>query len=208
MTNRPLAAHGIRLKPGVHASFVYTDPMQVQVAMAFLAEGLRRQEACVILAYARFNERAGAQLRDLHGIDVRRAMSTGQLVFMNGQDTGKNIRAELQKHLAEVGKQFKASRLLACFGWGEEGWPDEPELIQLDTQLNAVCEEFPVAALCLYDARQINGALLLEGALECHPLVFVRGVPHKNPFFVQPARLAREMGVRKREQSKIRSWID
>jgi len=64
-----------------------------------------------------------------------------------------------------------------------------------------------VTALCLYDARQLSGRLLLEGGFECHATVLCRGALHKNPLFVEPETLQKELNVRRRDESKVRNWM-
>lgn len=197
----------IRVKPGMHASLIYSDPAQLNAALAFLAEGVNQEEACAVLAYARFNERIAAQLRDLHGVDMRRTLLEGNVAFLNGGENAKQIRGELAKFFARAHKANKPMRLLTSLGWGEADWPDDTELMLLDSWLNELCAEHAVAALCLYDERQLGGAIVFHGGLECHPTVFVRGTAHKNPFFIEPATLQKELGGRRRDESRLAAWM-
>ncbi|MGI5863687.1 MAG: MEDS domain-containing protein [Myxococcales bacterium] len=196
----------IELKPGSHASLLYTEPGVPSVALDYLAEGTRRGEVSAFLGYGRLNERVAAQLRDLYSVDLRSAQAEGRLVFLSGRENARLMRADLVKTFK--GKRSRrAGRLLASLGWEEAGWPDDSELLQFESKLTETCEELGLSALCLYDARQLNGSLLFQGGLECHPTVFARCTHHKNPFFVEPALLQKELGARRRDESRLRAWM-
>ncbi len=193
-------------KPGSHACLVVGEPNTLGGALDYVAEGIEAGEPCAVLAYARFNERLSAQLRDLHGVDLRRAMLDARLSCMSGASTARAMRSGLQQFFSHR-RGRKGGRLLCCLGFGEEGWPEDSELLQLEVQLTELCTELNVSALCLYDTRQLSGQLLLEGGLGCHRTVIVRGQAQKNPFFFHPASLQRELAARRREETRLRTWI-
>jgi hypothetical protein len=202
------AAQKIELKPGSHASLLYTEPGIPESALSFLAEGIEQGEKAAFLGWGRLNERVVSQMRDLHGINVRQRIADGQLILLEGSETTREIRADLQRVFAHSGKRSRGNgRLVTSLGWGEPGWPDESELLQLEARLNETCGELGIAALCLYDARQLSGSLVFEGSLGCHPTVFARCGCHKNPFFVTPSALQKELGARRRDEDRLRAWI-
>jgi hypothetical protein len=201
------ASTGIRLKPGAHASLILSGPDLHSDVLAFAAEGMKNGEACAILAYSRFNERLAAQLRDLHGVDTRRSLVDGTLAFVGVRENAKLMSEELEKYFAQARKLKRSARLLTSLGWGENGWPDENELLHFDAGLNELCREYGAAALCLYDARQLSGQIIVVGALQCHPQVFCRGVAHRNPLFVDPSILKKELSGRRREASRLEAWL-
>jgi hypothetical protein len=185
---------------------VVNEPGALSGALEFVAGGLEAGECCAVLGYARFNERLTAQLRDLHGVDVRQAMLDSRLAGMSGGESAKALRAGVV-HFFASRRPRRGGRLLCCLGFGEEGWPDESDLLQLEVQLSDLSTELGIASLCLYDTRQLTSQLLLEGGFGCHRTVIVRGEAHKNPFFLNPASLQRELVVRKREETRLRAWI-
>jgi hypothetical protein len=197
----------IELKPGSHASLLYTEAGVPGAALDFLAEGVRRGETGAFLGYGRLNERVAAQLRDLYSIDLRATQAGGQLVFLSGRENIKLMRADLTRSFSRGKRGRPSGRLVVNLGWGEAGWPDESELLQFESKLTELCAEMGVAALCLYDARQLSGSLLFEGGFECHPTVFARCGQHKNPFFVEPAALQKELGARRRDEGRLRAWM-
>ncbi len=196
----------VKVRVGTHAALVYSDPAQLSAAVGFLAEGAQSSERCAVLAYSRLNERIDAQLRDLHGLPVRRLQAAGQLAFLGAQETGKQLKAQLKSFFSK-GRPKKPGRLVVSLGWGEQSWPGDGELLWLDSQLDSLCREELLACLCLYDARQLGGNLLLHGALECHQTVITRGLPHQNPFALPAATVAREQLARQKAERSLRSWI-
>ena len=196
-----------KVRPGTHAALLHGDPSAAAEALGFVAEGVVGHEACALLSYARFAERVAAQLRDLHGVDVKRALSDGSLAFLETRETGRELRSQLVSFLDRCRKARRPARLLLNLGWREEGWPDDDELLSLEAGLGELCEAHGAAALCLYDARQLPGAILLDGALGCHPVVHCRGEAVKNPFLVEPAALQRELTARKKGEAGLRAWM-
>ncbi|HEY3446815.1 MAG TPA: MEDS domain-containing protein [Myxococcales bacterium] len=197
-----------KVKPGTHAALLYGgDPAAAAEAVAFIAEAIEGRGACAVLSYARYGERVAAQLRDLHAVDVKRSLADGALVFLETRESGKELRGELVRFLERCRKSRRPARLLLNLGWREEGWPDDDELLSLEAGLSELCAEHDAAALCLYDARQLPGSILLDGALGCHPVVFCRGEALKNPFLVDPAALQRELAARKKGEAGLRSWM-
>lgn len=197
----------IDLKPGTHAALLYTEPGVPTAALSFLAEGVRKGESSVFLGYGRLNERVVAQLRDLCSVDVRSAMADGTLSLLAGRESARAFHADLAKAFGHSGRRRQAGRLVTSFGWGEAGWPDDSELLQVDSRLNEWAEELNFSALCLYDARQIEGSLLFHGGLECHPTVFSRCAGHRNPFFAEQAALQKELGARRRDENRLQAWM-
>jgi hypothetical protein len=184
-----------------------SDPTEIGRALAFVAEGAVRGEACAFLAYARLNERFAAQMRDLFDFDTHRALLEGSLAFMNGHESAKLIRTDLAKFFVRAKRIRKPGRLLVSLGWGEAGWPDEAELIELELYLGELCSEHSIAGLCLYDVRQLTAQQLLLGGLHCHASAYSRGALHQNPFHAKQADLQRELSTLKREESRLRTWM-
>lgn len=208
MKNRAAVAVGdaITIEPGGHVAWLYEDPAEVAGALSFLADGAQAGEACVCLAYDRYAERMGAQLRDLHGVGARKG-SSGEVLFVGGREDPKEIRAELAKVFQRAAREKRPARLLSNLGWGEAGWPDDDGLVALEAQVNGFCEGSGVTALCLYDVRQVRGQLLLRAGLECHPTVLRRGATRQNALYLAPETVLKEVGRRRKEEERLRSWI-
>ncbi len=200
-------AAAMNLKSGEHAALLYTDPATISSALGWLAAGLQAGDTCAVLSYEGMVERTSAQLRDLHGVKTKQMLASGQLVFLQPNESHKVLLSELSKHALKAGKAKQPLRLLTCFGWGDAGWPSEDELLQLDSKLNDVCAQHGASALCLYDARQHAGTTLLSGSFECHPLVICRGQHTRTPFFVEPALLQKELRARKPDSERLTAWF-
>lgn len=197
----------LNLKSGEHAALLYTDPAALSSALAWIAAGIRAGDPCMLLCYDGMTERTSAQLRDLHGVKLKPVLADGQLVLVGPSESQKALLSEVSKHAQKAGKSKRPLRLLTSFGWGDPGWPGEDELLQLDSKLNDLCAQHNASVLCLYDARQHAGSTLLTGSFECHPLVICRGHHRKNPFFVTPSVLQKELRARKPDSERLTAWI-
>ncbi|MBI5544271.1 MAG: MEDS domain-containing protein [Deltaproteobacteria bacterium] len=202
-----LAAPGLTVRPGAHVALLYGEPSVMAEVIEYVATGIHAQERCAVLAYSRLNERFAAQLRDLHGVDVRAAVAGGSLAFLDGKASARELRAELARFLSEAPRARGSARLVLSLGFGEPAWPDDDELLRFETSLGELCHEHKAAALCLYDARQLAGSLILDGALACHPWVIYRGQTHANPFVVEPQQLQRELASRRRTEGALKAWM-
>jgi hypothetical protein len=186
---------------------LHSDPSEEDAALSLLAQGLAEEAACAFLSYARMNERISARLRDLHGVDMRAFEAKGTLTFLAGAPTVRRIIADVTRVVERAKRANRPARVVSCLGFGEIGWPDDEELIDLECQLTVLCAAERATVLCLYDARQLAGRVVLRGALEAHPALLVRGRAQKNPWHVAPALQREELAARRRGESRLRSWL-
>lgn len=67
-------------------------------------------------------------------------------------------------------------------------------LLEYEARVSMLLRDHPLTAVCQYDARAFDGAVIMD-ILKVHPLMVIRGSVVHNPFFVQPEDfLARTIG--------------
>ena len=59
-------------------------------------------------------------------------------------------------------------------------------LMEYESKVSLLVKEYPINAVCQYDARAFDGSTILE-VLKVHPLMIVRGKIIHNPYFEEPA---------------------
>lgn len=65
---------------------------------------------------------------------------------------------------------------------------------EYEARVSLLLRDHPVTAVCQYDARAFDGAVIMD-VLKVHPLMVIRGAVVHNPFFVRPEDyLARSNG--------------
>ncbi len=58
-------------------------------------------------------------------------------------------------------------------------------LLEYECKVSMLLKEYPVTAVCQYDAREFDGATIMD-VLKVHPYMIVRGAVVNNPFYIMP----------------------
>lgn len=58
-------------------------------------------------------------------------------------------------------------------------------LLEYECKVSMLLKQFPVTAVCQYDARKFNGDVIMD-ILKVHPYMIVKGTVINNPFFIKP----------------------
>lgn len=139
------------------------------------------------------------------GIDVRKAMSTGQLEVRPWQD-GPLSKVSLDpdtwmaafEQALQLGPAagYAHTRFVAQMKWTLGlRWRDA-DLFEFETRLNYVIPKYQDWVICSYDLIEFGASVVLD-ALRTHPVVIIGGLFHENPFFVPPDQLLLEIRERR-----------
>ena len=139
------------------------------------------------------------------GIDVRQAMSTGQLEVRPWQD-GPLSKVSLDpdswmtafEEALRLGPAagYAHTRFVAHMEWTlGQRWGDA-DLFEFETRLNYVIPKYEDWVICSYDLIEFGASVVMD-ALRTHPLVIIGGLLHENPFFVPPDQLLLEIRERR-----------
>jgi MEDS: MEthanogen/methylotroph, DcmR Sensory domain len=140
------------------------------------------------------------------GIDVERAMGTGQLELRRWQDAYlRGDRFDQDAMLAlleEVLKSGDASgypltRLVAHMEWALLDKPGVDDLLEYETRLNYVLPKYDDPVICTYDLSKFGAAMVMD-IMRTHPVVIIGEVLQENPFFVPPDQFLLEIRERRR----------
>ena len=66
--------------------------------------------------------------------------------------------------------------------WALKGFPGSDRLIEYETGINIMVRDYPITAVCQYDARRFDGATIFN-VLNVHPMMIVRGQVVRNPYY-------------------------
>lgn len=138
------------------------------------------------------------------GIDVRKAMSTGQLEVRQWQDgplSNVSLDPDTWMPAFEQALQlgpaagYAHTRFVAHMVWTlGQRWEDA-DLFEFETRLNYVIPKYQDWVIRSYDLIEF-GANVVMDALRTHPVVIIGGLFHENPFFVPPDQLLLEIRER------------
>jgi hypothetical protein len=142
------------------------------------------------------------------GIDVEKALGTGQLEVRPWQDTylrGNRFDQDAMLALIEDVLQSAAAgghpltRLLAHMGWALLDKPGAGDLLEYEIRLNYVLPKYADPVICAYDVTKVRAAVVMD-LIRTHPVVIMGGLLHENPFFVPPDQFLVEIRGRRRSQ--------
>lgn len=169
--------------PGTHMCFLFDDPaQQLDVISRFLAGGLMAgghadyftdmtEPAALLDALVRSGV-PRKHLDDEH-LAVR---SAGSVYCRDGHFSRDRMLDQLTAGFDSHAGRFPGPIQIG----GEMSWALRPgvtgldELVPYEAAINDVIRERPFTAVCQYDARRFDGALLYE-IMKAHPYVVVRG---------------------------------
>jgi hypothetical protein len=91
-----------------------------------------------------------------------------------------------QMHENSLSEAYSGTRLTGEMTWAlREGIQGTERLMEYEALVNNVLLEYPLTAICQYDARRFDGATLFD-VLNVHPMMIIRGQVVRNPYYLEP----------------------
>jgi len=176
-----------------------------RVLRSFFKEGFERGEKAFHIVDPDRWEDHLRQLAD-GGIDVGRAMGSGQLEMLRWQDAYlRQDRFDQEAMLTLIEEVLQTSaasgypltRLVGGCAWAMLDRPGVEDLVEYETRLNHVLAKYKDPVICTYDLAKFNASVVMD-VMRTHPLVIIGGVLQENPFFVPPDQFLLELQERRR----------
>jgi hypothetical protein len=139
------------------------------------------------------------------GIDVQRAMDTGQLelrpwreAYLRGDRFDQDAMVALIEQILQSGPSagYALTRLVAHMEWALLDKPGVNDLVEYETRLNYVLPKYDDPVICTYDLSKF-GATVAMDIMRTHPVVIIGGILQENPFFVPPDQFLLELRERR-----------
>ena len=201
----------IDLKPGDHLCCIFeTEEEHQLVVTSFLRQGLEQGEKAIYIVDSHTAETILGYLRD-DGMDVQPYLDRGQLDILTGDQTYVQegtfdpdrmialLRSETERALAEG---YPALRVTGEMAWALRGLPGSEQLIEYEARLNEFLPGSQCLAICQYDRRQFEPAVLLE-VLRTHPVAMIGTKVHDNFYYIPPAELLSD----DRAAAELHYWL-
>ena len=208
-SDRPVELAGRSLGTHRHiCAFFNGGDEEHRVLRSFIRDGLDRGERAFHVV--------DPDLRDDHlkrlseaGIDVERALATGQLevrpwqnVYLRGDRFEQDVMLELLDEILQsnAAAGYPATRILAHMEWALLDKPGVADLLEYETRANYVLVNYHDPVICAYDLSRFRASVAIE-VMRTHPTAIIGGVLRENPFFVPPDQFLLEI----REQRAART---
>jgi hypothetical protein len=139
------------------------------------------------------------------GIDVERAMGTGQLevrpwkdTYLRGDRFDQDAMLALLEEVLQSGAAggYPLTRLLAHMEWALLDKPGVDDLLEYETRVNYLLPKYDDPVICTYDLTKVPSRVTMD-VLRTHPVVIMGGLLHDNPFFVPPDQFLLEIRERR-----------
>ena len=179
-------------------------PERLDVASAFLRNGLARGERCLYTAGENSAGRIMPHLR-MAGIDVGGALASGDLeIATDGEvlpfglgDVGAAFARLEERIEAALSAGYKGLRVLGEATWALARTPRLEKLDELEERLKRLFQDRPVVGIWRYDPTRCSPGLL-RCFLRMHPFVAVGDEVLRNVLFVPPGSEAGPAGELRR----------
>ncbi len=179
---------------------------QHRVLRSFIKEGFDRGEKVFHIVDPEMREAHLKRLAEA-GIDVARAMGSGQLevrVWQDCQFRGDRFDQDAMLALIEEVLQsgaaagYPLTRFLGQMEWALLDKPglDDLSFVEFETRVNYVSPKYDDPLICAYDLSKFSASMMID-VMRTHPVVLIGGVLQENPFFVPPDQLLLEIRERR-----------
>ncbi len=185
---------GQTFAPGVHICQIFSDDDERQEAiLKFILSGLQGHERTACFS-EHTHEEAVEEFLSGYGISYADAKSSGALtltgvhdIYFEGEEFNPERMLERIKgfHALAVKEGFNAARVIGEMLPEVHNLPGGSRLMEYESRVTMLLRDYPVTAVCQYDARAFDGETIMD-VLRVHPLMVVRGSVVRNPFFIVP----------------------
>ena len=163
---------------------------------SFLRQGLEQGEKVIYIVDTHTAATILGYLRD-EGLDVESHLARGQLAVLTRDEAYMRegvfdpegmialLRDETEQALAEG---YPALRVTGEMTWALRGLPGSKRLIEYEARLNEFFPGSQCLAICQYDRRRFDPAVLLE-VLHTHPIAIIGTEVYDNFYYIPPVEL-------------------
>ena len=185
-------------------AFFNSSDEEHRVLRSFIKDGLDRGEKGFHIVDPQLREDHLKRLVET-GIDVEKAMGSGQLevrswqdAYLRGDRFDQDAMLALLEEVLQSGPAagYPLTRLLAHMEWSLLDNPGVDDLVEYETRLNYVLPRYDDPVICTYDLSKF-GAHVAMDILRTHPVVIIGGALQENPFFVPPDQFLLEVRERR-----------
>ncbi|MCI4627081.1 MAG: MEDS domain-containing protein [Candidatus Magnetoovum sp. WYHC-5] len=180
---------------GIHMCYIYNDEKERRKIMShYIKSGLLNGERVAYFADIATKDDINDYVNNL-GCELPANIEKDQLVLTYAVNTycpsGEFKPQQMTDTLINfyndtIEKGFSLSRVTGEMSWAlNNNIHGKERLVEYECRLNILFEDYPVTAICQYDANKFDGGTLFK-ILNVHPLMVVRGQIVYNPYYIQP----------------------
>ncbi|MFZ6031027.1 MAG: MEDS domain-containing protein [Chloroflexota bacterium] len=179
---------------GVHVCQIFeSDRERDESLKRFLLSGLQAGE-CTSCYAENVDQAALGAFFGRYGVSIDEARESGALTLAgtrgvyfqdNRFEPERMLTMLRQYYLDAVQQGYPAARVIGEMLPDVQHISGGERLLEYEARVSLLLREYPITAVCQYDARKFDGATIMD-ILKVHPLMVVRGSVVRNPFFISP----------------------
>ncbi len=189
-----------KFEQGVHICQIFSDDAERRDALLkFVLAGMQANEDTACFSERETSASVGEYLKH-YGIDAEekfadgrlRMATTRQAYFQGNRFDPEVMLAQLKEFFGDAcAHSSSGARAIGEMIPEVQGLEGGERLLEYEAKVSLLQKEYPITAICQYDARLFDGATLLE-VLKVHPFMIVRGAVVRNPFYLPPEEYLKE----------------
>ena len=195
---------GENLDEGMHiCTFFRTPAERYRVLLPFIREGMEQGDRALHIVDPSIRKEHVQRIAET-GVDTARAEVEGQLEIMGWDEAylrGGSFNHEEMLSLLPVilnagrTRGFPITRFIADVAWVLNTPGAVDRLLEYECRVNDALPKAGDIVICSYDLENVDAAMVVS-ALRTHPIVLIGGIVQRNPFYVPPEDLLKELNQR------------
>ena len=195
---------GEHLDEGMHiCTFFRTAEERYRVLMPFIREGLEQGDRAFHIIDPSLRGDHTRRIAET-GIDTARAEVEGQLeiigwdeAYLRGGSFNPSEMLSLLPVLLNKGRTrgFPITRFIADVAWVLNNPGAVDRMLDYECRVNLALPKAGDVVICSYDLDAVDASMVVA-AMRTHPIVLIGGIVQRNPFYVPPEELLRELSER------------
>ena len=179
---------------GVHICQIFSDDDERQESLLkYILSGLQDGERTCCFS-EKVKAPALAEFLGGYGISYEQVAAAGAFALAGTRDIyfqedrfdpDRMLGMLTRFHDQSVDQGYPAARVIGEMTPEIQYLPGGSRLLEYESRVSLLLREHPVTAVCQYDARSFDGAMIMD-VLKVHPLMVVRGSVVQNPFYIAP----------------------
>jgi hypothetical protein len=181
-------------EPGVHICQIFNSDEERQNALVnYIVSGIEAGENTVCFSdketedsMREFFEQDGISFDELKNSGHFSLHKSGESYFEGGTFEPERMLDKIKSlYLSSMKEDLSGARVIGEMLPEVENIPGGNRLMEYESKVSMLLRKYPVTSVCQYDAREFDGATLLE-ILKVHPYMIVHGSVVHNPFYIHP----------------------
>jgi hypothetical protein len=193
-----------KFEAGAHICQIYSEEEERSGALVnYIVSGLEGSENTICFSEKEsaqtmadfFNEK-GISYRDVYGSGAFSLDKTRNVYFEGGRfEPERMINLLKDFYTNSINSQRTGARVIGEMLPEISSIPGGSRLLEYESKISLLLRDYPVTAVCQYDTREFEGAVLMD-VLKVHPYMIVRGSVVNNPFFIEPEAYLLSRGIK------------